>query len=94
MTPEEQEILDILSNRIYVIVEYDDSAAREYLRHASALDIEENIIKSICNSKWSSLCRLKVISDRLTWDDALCFHLGRNKCFIADYRNHKHPLKL
>lgn len=79
MTDQEQEILDILSNRIYVVVEYDDSEAREYLRHASALDIEENIIKS--------MRRLKVISERLTWNDAMCFHIGRNKCYIADYRN-------
>ena len=85
MTIEEQEIIDILSDKRYVIVQYDDTDYRERLKFGS--------LDNLSNDEFITHFKFNTVSERLTWIEASnLLDTNPKERFIAFYKEITQPL--
>lgn len=98
MNPIENEVLDVidvLEDKLYVLVSYDDSALEKIIRYGSA-EFISNIIKE--NEETEKYICFKVISNKMTLEEARLERDKRKnrlkKMYVAKYNDIKKPIYL
>jgi len=99
MNPIENEVLDVidvLEDKLYVLVSYDDSALKKIIRYGSA-EFISNIIKENEETEYKYIC-FKVISNKMTLEEARLERDKRKnrlkKMYVAKYNDIKKPIYL